>query len=60
MFCLSFAVPMIQWDSNPTAPTAIRLWEIFTLTFSWGLFGLFPLACGISGSFYLSLGGDLM
>ena len=22
---LSFAVPMIQWDSNPTAPTAVRL-----------------------------------
>ena len=27
---LSSAVPKIQWDSNPTAPTAIRLWETFT------------------------------
>ena len=36
--CLSFAVPMIQWDSNPTVPTAIRLWEVFT--FRWGLFGV--------------------
>ena len=27
------AVPMIQWDSNLIAPTAIRLWETFTLTF---------------------------
>ena len=24
---LSFAVPMIQWDSNPTAHTAFRLWK---------------------------------
>ena len=38
---LSFAVPMIQRNSNPTAPTAIRLWETFTLTFRWGLFGVF-------------------
>ena len=28
--CLSFAVPKIQWDSNPTAPMAISLWETFT------------------------------
>ena len=46
---LYFAVPMIQWDSNPTAPTAIRLWEIFTLTFRWGMFGVFSLGYGISG-----------
>ena len=26
---LSFAEPMIQWGSNPTA---VRLWETFTLT----------------------------
>ena len=57
---LSLAVPMIQWDSNPTAPTAIRLWETFTLTVRWGLFGVFSLAYGISGSFYLSLGGGSM
>ena len=38
---LSLAVPIIQWDSNPTAPTAIRLWETFTLTLRWGLFGVF-------------------
>ena len=29
---LSSAVPKIQWDSNPTALTAIRLWETFTFT----------------------------
>ena len=58
--CLSFAVPMIQWDCNPTAPTTIRLWETFTLTFRWGLFGVFSLALGISGSFCLSLGGGSM
>ena len=40
---LSFAVPMIQLDSNPTAPTHIRLWETFTLTFRWALFGVFFL-----------------
>ena len=57
---LSLAVPIIQWDSNPTAPTAIRLWETFTLTLRWGLFGVFSLAYGISGSFYLSLGGGSM
>ena len=57
---LSLVVPMIQWDSNPTAPTAIRLWETFTLTLRWGLFGVFSLAYGISGSFYLSLGGGSM
>ena len=50
-------VPMIQWYSNSTAPTAIKLWETFTLTFRWRLFGDFSLAYGISGSFYLSLGG---
>ena len=26
MLCLQSAVPKIQWDSNPTALTAIRLW----------------------------------
>ena len=26
----SSAVPKIQWDSNPTASMAIRLWETFT------------------------------
>ena len=57
---LSFAVPMIQWDSNATATTAIRLWETFTLTFRWGLFGGFSLPYGISDSFYLSLGGGSM
>ena len=58
---LSLAVPMIQWDSNSTAPMAIRLWETFTITLWWGLFGVFfSLAYGISGSFYLSLGGDSM
>ena len=31
---LLFAMPKIQWDSNPTAPTAIRLWD--TLTFNIG------------------------
>ena len=36
-----FAVPTIQCDSNPTAPTAIRLWKTFTLTFGWELFGDF-------------------
>ena len=35
---LSLAVPMIQWDSNPTTPTAIRLWETYTSTLRWGLF----------------------
>ena len=40
---LSFAMPMIQWDSNPTAPTAFRLWDTFTLTLRWGLFGFFLL-----------------
>ena len=57
---LAFVVPMIQWDSNPTAPTAIRLWETFTLTFRWGLFGVcfFSLAYGIFGSFYLSPLGE--
>ena len=59
--CLYFAMPMVQWDSNPTAPAAIRLWETFTLTLRWGLFGVFFfLAYGISGSFYLSLGGGSM
>ena len=29
---LSFAMPMIQWDSNPTVLAAIRLWETFTFT----------------------------
>ena len=33
---LSFAVPKVQWDSNPTVPTAIRLWETFFFyTFQW-------------------------
>ena len=41
VLCLYFAVPMVQWDSNPTAPTAIRLWETFTLTLRWGLFGVY-------------------
>ena len=27
---LSSAVPKIQWDSNPTAPTAIRLWDTYS------------------------------
>ena len=27
---LTSTVPKIQWDSNPTTPTAIRLWETFT------------------------------
>ena len=27
---LSFAVPTIQWDFNPTALMSFRLWEIFT------------------------------
>ena len=27
--CLSSAVYKIQWNSNPTARTEIRLWEIF-------------------------------
>ena len=31
---LSSAVSKIQWDSNPDCPTAIRLWETFTLFFS--------------------------
>ena len=48
VFCLYFAVPMVQWDSNPTAPTAIRLWETFTLTLRWGLFGVFFLLLMIS------------
>ena len=53
---LSLAVPLIQWDSNPTALTAIRLWETFTLTLRSVLFGVFfSLAYGISGSFYHSL-----
>ena len=30
---LSSAVPKIQWDSTPTAPTAIRLWETFAFTY---------------------------
>ena len=30
---LSSAVHKIQWDSNPTAPMTIRLWETFTFTF---------------------------
>ena len=54
---ISFAVPMIQWDSNPTAPTAIRLWETFILTFRCFFFGIVSFADGICGSFYLSLGG---
>ena len=29
-FRLSSAVPKIQLDSNPTAPTAIRQWETFS------------------------------
>ena len=45
---LSLAVPMIQLDSNPTAPTAIRLWETFTLTLRWGLFGVFFLLLMVS------------
>ena len=58
---LSFAVPMIQWDSNSTAPMAIRLWQTFTLTFRWRLFGVFFLLhYGISGSFHLTLGGGSM
>ena len=61
VLCLYFAVPMIQWDSNPTAPTAIRLWETFTLTLLVGVvWSFFSLAYGISGSFYLSLGGGSM
>ena len=60
VLCLSLAVPMVQWDSNPTAPTDIRLWVTFILTLRWGLFGVFSLAYGISGSFYLSLGGGSM
>ena len=27
---LSFAMPKMQWDSNPTASMAIMLWETFT------------------------------
>ena len=57
---LSFVVPMIQYDSNPLGRTAIRLWETFTLTFRWGLLGVFSVAYGISGFFYLSLGGGSM
>ena len=60
VLCLSFAVPMVQLDSNPTALTTIRLCETFTLTLRWGLFGVFSLAYGISDSFYLSLGGGSM
>ena len=56
----SFAVPMIQWDCNPTAPTTIRLWETFPLTFRWGVVWSFSLAFGISGSFCLYLGGGSM
>ena len=26
----SFAAPKILWDSNPTLPAVIRLWETFT------------------------------
>ena len=40
---LSFAMPMMQWDSNPTAPTAIRLWETFTLTLGRACLELFLL-----------------
>ena len=57
---LSFAVPKIQWDSNPTASTAIRRWETFILTFRWGCLDFFSLAYGIFGSFYLSFGGGSM
>ena len=37
----SFTVPKIQWDSNPSVSTAIRLWETFTSTFriEWQLNG---------------------
>ena len=31
--CLSYAVPKIQRASHPIAPTDIRLWEIFALSF---------------------------
>ena len=48
VLCLYFAVPMVQWDSKPTAPTAIRLWETFTLTLRWGLFGFFFLLLMVS------------
>ena len=40
---LSFAVPMIQWDSNPAAPTAIGLWETFTLTLDGDVWRFFLL-----------------
>ena len=60
VFVFFLAVHMIQWDSNPTAPTAIRLWETFTSTFSGSCLEIFSLAYGISGSFYLSLGGGSM
>ena len=43
-----FAAPMIQSDFNPTAPTAIRLMETFTLTLRWGLFGVFFLLLMVS------------
>ena len=29
-FCLLSAVSKIQCDSDPTAPTAVRLWKTFT------------------------------
>ena len=46
---LSFAGPIIQWDSNPSDPTAVRLWKTFTLTFRWGLFGVFGLGLACQG-----------
>ena len=60
-WALPLAVCMIQLGSNPTAHTAIRLWETFTLTFRWDRFEFFfSHAYGFSGSFYLSLGGGSM
>ena len=53
---LSLAVPMIQWDSNSTAHTAIRLWKTFTLTLRWGLFGVF-FSCLWYLWFLLSISG---
>ena len=40
-FRLKSAVPKVQWNSNPTAPTANRLWETFSFAFCYNCSGLF-------------------
>ena len=55
-----FAVPMIQWDSNPVALRLLGYGKPLQLPLGGGCLDFFAFAYGISGSFFLSLGGGSM